>query len=403
MQKFDLFPGYRGRCLVLPALALLACLPACSKQGSDPGTPATPAASIANVTQERSTQAAVFHFQVSLDRAATQDVSIQYATVPGSAQAGKDFTTVSGTLHITAGSLTGTIDVPVSADSLRSPNKTFQVQLSNPQHCTLRTDHATGTIVDENGLYFPVDNTGYTGADSYPGYTLVWSDEFDGNQINSGNWGFDTGNSGWGNHELENYTNRKQNAFVSQGNLIIEARQEDLGGSSYTSARMLTKGKKAFQYGRVDIRARMPSGKGIWPALWMLGDNIDQAGWPACGEMDILELLGQQPDKIYGTLHWGATPAAHASKGNSYQLSGGSFDQQFHLYSLIWKQDSVQILVDDKPYLQVSRGDVTGAYPFNANFFFIFNVAVGGDWPGAPDGTTQFPQRMIVDYIRVYQ
>jgi beta-glucanase (GH16 family) len=388
---------------LLPVCCGAIILMACSKSGGSTTVQSLPAAGISNLSQERTSTAAVFHFQVLLDKTSDQPVTMQYATAAGTAQAGKDFTSVSGTLTIAAGKQSASIDVPVTGDSLRSPNKTFYVQLSNPQNCTLRTDKATGTIVDENGLYLPVENTGYTTAATYPGYSLVWSDEFDGTQINTANWSFETGNNGWGNNELENYTDRKQNAFVSDGNLVIEARQEQLGGSAYTSARMISKNKQVFKFGRIDIRAKLPAGKGIWPALWMLSNNIDQAGWPACGEMDILELLGQQPNKIYGTLHWGASPATHASKGDSYTLAGGSFDQQFHVYSLLWQQDSVKVLVDDVPYVQVKRADVAGNYPFNSDFFFIFNVAVGGNWPGAPDSNTSFPQRMIVDYVRVFQ
>src|SRR5205823_12635495 len=145
----------------------------------------------------------------------------------------------------------------------------------------------------------------------------------------------------------------------------------------------------------------LPKGKGVWPALWMLGNNISSVGWPACGEIDIMELLGQEPSKSYGTLHYGASPATHGSKGNAYSLSSGSFYDQFHVFSMEWKQDQTQLYVDNNLYLTVTKTDVgSSPYPFNAPFFFIFNVAVGGNWPGSPDANTGFPQRMIVDYIR---
>jgi len=166
---------------------------------------------------------------------------------------------------------------------------------------------------------------------------------------------------------------------------------------------MITKDKKIFKFGRIDIRAKMPIGKGIWPALWMLGNNIGSVGWPACGEMDILGLLWHEPAKIYGTMHWGANAASHGSKGSSYTLSSGSFDQQFHVYSLIWQQNDIRVLIDDQEFVHVTSADVAGNYPFNSNFFFIFNIAVGGNWPGSPDGTTPLPQRMVVDYVRVFQ
>jgi beta-glucanase (GH16 family) len=135
----------------------------------------------------------------------------------------------------------------------------------------------------------------------------------------------------------------------------------------------------------------------------MLGNNIDQVGWPACGEIDILEYLGHEVNKIYGTLHWGPSTAAHISKGNNYVLSSGGFDQQFHVYSLIWNQNEIKVLVDDLVFVNITSAEISGTNPFNSDFFFIFNVAVGGNWPGSPDNSTVFPQRMIVDYIRVFQ
>jgi beta-glucanase (GH16 family) len=336
--------------------------------------------------------------------ASSLDISVDYTTVAGTAAANKDFKPVSGTVTIPAGSLTGNISVEITGDSLRQANQTFSVQLSNPKNCTFIANQATGTIINANLLYFPVDSAGYSSPRSYAGYTLVWSDEFDSNQINQNNWSFETGNNnGWGNSELEYYTNSTNNAFVSQGNLIIEARQESNGGFAYTSARMKTENNQSFAYGRMDIRAMLPKGQGIWPALWMLGNNINTVNWPTCGEIDMMELLGQQPNKVYGTIHWGVNASSQQSIGTSYVLNSGSFDQQFHVYSLIWRQDSLNMYIDDQQFLGVPRNQVTSPYPFDKAFFFIFNIAVGGNWPGSPDGTTVFPQRMIVDYIRVFQ
>ena len=385
-------------------LASVMLFTGCGKKDSSGTTGATPSAGITDVSQERTTSSSVFHFSVSLSAPAKNAVSIHYATVAGSAVATADFIPVSGTLTIAANQQQAAIDVTVTGDSLRKDDQLFYVQLDNPQGCILQNNKATGTIINKNGLYFPVPNTGYSTPATYPGYTLTWGDEFNNPVINAGSWTFESGNNnGWGNNELEYYTDRTQNAFVSQGNLIIEARAESYSGANYTSTRMITKDKKIFKFGRIDIRAKMPKGKGIWPALWMLGNNIGTAGWPACGEMDILELLGHEPNKIYGTMHWGANVASHGSKGSSYTLSTGSFDQQFHVYSLIWQQNDIRVLVDDVDFVHVTSADVTGTYPFNSDFFFIFNIAVGGSWPGSPDGTTSFPQRMVVDYVRVFQ
>jgi beta-glucanase (GH16 family) len=336
-----------------------------------------------------------------LDKKSSSDVSFQYDTQGGTAKENVDFIPVSGVLTIPAGSQTGSIKVTVTGDSTRKATQSFSLVLSEPKNCTLPTAPINGTIRNDNGLYFPVDNNGYN-PPSPVGWTLVWSDEFSGKIINTNNWQFEIGNNnGWGNHEQEYYTNSTNNAFVSQGNLIIEARGEAIAGFNYSSTRMITKGKQSFKYGRVDIRAKLPQTKGIWPALWMLGDNIDTAGWPACGEIDMMELLGQEPNKVYGTLHWGASPAAHQSYGTNKVLSSGTFADSFHVYSMIWTSTSISLLIDDVSYFTMAT---TGPnLPFNSSFFFIFNIAVGGDWPGAPDSSTQLPQRMVVDYIRVFQ
>lgn len=381
-------------------------LQSCSKSGggydNNPSS-STPSASINNVSKDRATTNSVYEFQVTLSAAAKSDATIHYTTVDGTAKSGTDFTSATGTITIPAGETKATIDVTVTGDSLRKTNQLFYVQLDAPKNCTLKTSKGTATIVNENGLYFPVDNAGYTTADSYPGYTLAWADEFDGNAVNMSNWTYEQGGNGWGNNELENYTDRKQNSFVSNGNLIIEARAESYNGGQYTSARMITKSKKTFTYGRVDIRAKLPKTKGIWPALWMLGNNIDAVGWPACGEIDIMELLGQEPSKMYSTLHYGSSVATHGSFGTNYSLSGESFDEKFHVFSMDWEEDSIKMFVDNHQVFTCNKSVVGEPYPFNSDFFFIFNIAVGGNWPGSPDGSTVFPQRMIVDYIRVFQ
>jgi beta-glucanase (GH16 family) len=235
-------------------------------------------------------------------------------------------------------------------------------------------------------------------------YQLVWQDEFDGTQIDASSWGFDTGGEGWGNNELEYYTDRPENASVSGGNLVITARKEDYNGRAYTSARMITKGKRSFLYGRADIRAKLPKGQGIWPALWMLGQNIDEVGWPKCGEIDIMELLGHAPDTVYGTVHWGVSENELHSKGDRFVLQTGNFSDDFHVFSVLWEEDSLQILVDDYPYLTITKQEfAANEYPFDKPQYFLFNIAVGGDWPGSPDASTVFPQQMLVDYIRVFQ
>ncbi|HEV9035114.1 MAG TPA: family 16 glycosylhydrolase [Puia sp.] len=379
----------------------------CSKGdhgGGQPNTGSQPSVKVTDVTQARQTQASAFRFYIDLSAAGSQAVSVSYATSDGTAKAGVDYTAESGTITIPAGQTEVYVDVPVSGDSLRRANQTFSFALGTVTNAVVGTARAMGTILNTDLLYLPTDSTGYTTPASYPGRTLVWSDEFNGNALNTQDWNYEQGGSGWGNNELENYTNRTQNVFVSAGHLVIEARQESYGGNNYTSGRLTTQGKRSFTYGRIDIRAKLPVSKGMWPALWMLGSDISTVPWPGCGETDIMELIGTYPGRVTGSLHWQQSGGSEGTYNNNYNLNTGDFSQQFHVYSIIWQKDSVQFLVDDQPYVNGGASDVTsGTYPFNSPFFFIFNVAVGGNWPGPPDGTTVFPQRMFVDYVRVFQ
>jgi beta-glucanase (GH16 family) len=238
----------------------------------------------------------------------------------------------------------------------------------------------------------------------YPGYRLVWRDEFSGSELGANDWNYETGGSGWGNNELEYYTTGNKNAYLLNGDLVIEAKKEDMGNRNYTSARITTAGKHEFQYGRIDIRAKLPVQTGMWPALWMLGNDISAKGWPLCGEIDIMELIGKNPKEVVGSFHWKNDDLTEGTLNNRYDLTQGDFSQDFHVYSLIWEKDQYQILIDNNAYVTAKSSDIKATYnPFNHPFFLIFNVAVGGDWPGSPDNTTQFPQKMLVDYVRVYQ
>jgi len=251
-----------------------------------------------------------------------------------------------------------------------------------------------------------VNDKGFSTPKSYNGYQLIWADEFEQDAVDSTSWTFEigTGGSGWGNNELQYYTARPENVRTQDGYLVITAKKEQYNGSAYTSTRMITKNKKVFTFGRIDIRAKLPEGQGIWPAFWMLGNNIDSVGWPASGEIDIMEMIGHLPATVHGTLHWGADHTRHTSKGGSTQLPSGKLGDEFHVYSLIWKKDSLEVLLDNKAYFAATRNDIQpGPYPFNDPHFLLFNMAVGGNWPGSPDSTTVFPQHLVVDYVRVFQ
>jgi len=245
----------------------------------------------------------------------------------------------------------------------------------------------------------PLDS-GYFSPLAYDGYNLVWQDEFNGSSVDMANWTFETGGE-WFNNELQYY--RTENTTVAEGVLTIEARKEDFGGHSYTSSRMITQNKKTFKYGRVDIRALLPEGQGIWPALWTLGNNIGSVGWPACGEMDIMEMIGGsgRENTVHSTMHWDDVNG-HASYGLSYTSTGKNFHEKYHVFSIIWDENQIRSYVDNQQYFTI---DITPAAlsEFHLAHFFIFNVAVGGTWPGNPDATTKFPTQMKVDYIRVFQ
>ncbi len=244
-----------------------------------------------------------------------------------------------------------------------------------------------------------------TNNDSYTpgtGYNLIWSDEFNDNAIDLSKWSYETKATGWSqswNNELQNYTDNGTggpNAFITNGMLVIKAIKVNNSNTydSYTSARMVTKGKFSFQYGKIAARIALPYGKGIWPAFWMLGNNYT---WPASGEIDIMEQLGHESNKVYGTVHW--DDGGHKYYGTNTLISN---PLEFHIYEAEWTSNQIKIGVDGNFYFTF---DITGATKteFHQPYYILLNLAVGGNWPGYPDATTVFPQYMFVDWVRVYQ
>jgi len=235
---------------------------------------------------------------------------------------------------------------------------------------------------------------------------LVWSDEFDGaanTSPNGNNWGFDTGAGGWGNNELENYTSRTSNARLNgQGQLEIVARAESFNGSSFTSARLNTAGRFTQRYGRFEARIKLPAGNGLWPAFWSLGDNIGSAGWPTCGELDIMEVVRDF------TVNHGSAHGPGYSGGNpltgTFQLPSGSFADDFHIFAIEWQPNEVRWIVDNTVYERRTPADLPPGttWVYDHPFFLLLNLAVGGNFPGPPDASTRFPATMTVDYVRVY-
>jgi beta-glucanase (GH16 family) len=244
-------------------------------------------------------------------------------------------------------------------------------------------------------------------------WMLTWSDEFDGpdqSRPDQSRWAYDIGGGGWGNQELETYTNRVENAAIEQGALVITARAERYTGPDgiardYTSARLKTQGHFTQTYGRFEARIQIPRGQGLWPAFWMLGSDIGTTGWPTCGEIDIMENIGREPNTVHGTFHGPGYSGAGGIGSPFVSPDGKPFADGYHLYAVEWEPGEVRWYVDDHLYETRKPSDLPGGarWVFDHDFFLIMNVAVGGGWPGNPDGTSVFPQRMRVDYVRIYR
>ncbi|MDT7543109.1 MAG: hypothetical protein QOE33_3013 [Acidobacteriota bacterium] len=248
-------------------------------------------------------------------------------------------------------------------------------------------------------------------------WRLVWSDEFNGTKgtgVDRARWGAEIGGSGWGNRELEYYTDDTKNAYLDgRGHLVIEAYKETLppefkcwyGQCRYTSARLSTKKKFTQAHGRFETRMKLPAGQGVWPAFWLLGDDIDSTGWPSCGEIDIMENIGREPSRVHGTIHGPGYSGANGI-GAPYTLSGGRrFADDYHTFAVEWEPQEIRWYVDGELYETRKATDLpAGAkWVYDHPFFVILNLAVGGNWPGDPDATTSMPQMMSVDYVRIYE
>ena len=244
------------------------------------------------------------------------------------------------------------------------------------------------------------------------GWTLRWSDEFeaaDGTRPDPARWTHDLGGGGWGNEELQTYTDRPENAAVRGGALVVTARAERFTGQDgiardYTSARLKTKDRFAQTHGRFEARIQLPRGPGLWPAFWMLGVDIDSAGWPACGEIDIMENIGREPTTIHGTLHGPGYSGSAGLSTSTQSPNGVPFADGYHVYAVEWEPQEIRWYVDGVQYAAKRPADLpSGArWVFDHDHFLLLNVAVGGRWPGSPDSSTRFPQEMKIDYVRVY-
>lgn len=291
----------------------------------------------------------------------------------------------------------------------RHSGLSFDVSGGSMDNSARIVQYPAGNGTNQHFWFDSVAGGGTTGGGTTTGWKLVWSDEFDGNGVDGNKWTQETGGSGWGNNELEYYTDNGQNASVSGGNLTITATPQNAsskscwyGACQYTSARLITKGKFNFTYGKAEVRVKVPAGQGLWPAFWMLGANIDSAGWPTCGEVDIMEMIGSQPGVNHGSMH-GPGYSGNTPETATYTLPGGaSFADAFHTFGVEWETNVVRFYVDGNLYQTRTPADLPAGtkWVYDHPFFLLLNVAVGGAWPGNPN--TTFPKQMVVDYVRVY-
>lgn len=336
---------------------------------------------------------------VRLSGPSDKTITLRWETQEKTARNSEDFEAVANQiLTFNPGETQKNISITIFGDQLFEMDDMFEIHFKDVQFATLENTFTKVIILNDDTFEPDSDENGTITPDNYPLFDLIWNDEFNATNINTNNWGYNTGAGGWGNNELQTYTSSAQNSFIENGKLHIRATKTN---DNYFSARLLTQGKQEFLYGRIDIRAKMPYGQGIWPALWMLGANFPQVGWPRCGEIDIMEYLGHEQSKVHGTVHY--FNSGHRSNTAHYNNPGGqSFHDSFHVFTIVWQENAIRWYVDYNLFHEVKDTEVAFE-AFTKPHFFIFNLAVGGNWPGYPNANTVFPQEMIVDYVRVFQ
>ncbi|HLF33144.1 MAG TPA: family 16 glycosylhydrolase [Cyclobacteriaceae bacterium] len=380
------------------SLAALMLLYSCDKNNETPDLPAisVPWFSIDEGDVDHRTS----EIEIELSHASANTIQLTWSTQDSSAHAGVDYVEVTGaTVTFEPGETSKLIRVEILSDTIMEFTEHFIVAFEADDHAELTFPNTIITIQDTDRKNTQVKSDGYDVQKDYPGFKVEWEDNFDGSKLNDADWNYELGGGGWGNNELEIYTSDPQNVYAENGILTIRAIDE---GSKYTSARLTTQNKRVFKFGLIEIKAKLPEGQGIWPALWMLGTNISSIGWPGCGEIDIMELVGHLPGQVHGTAHYNSN--GHQYSGNSYALGiPDTFSKKYHVFSILWENDRIAWYVDYQLFYEITSEMTGSSWPFNNSFFFIFNLAVGGNWPGYPDETTIFPQSMLIDYIRVYK
>ena len=247
-------------------------------------------------------------------------------------------------------------------------------------------------------------NNGFKSPKDRAGWSLIWTDEFSGPEVDTTKWTHEVNGSGGGNNELQYYTNSKANSYIKDDFLVIKAIKENYKGKFYTSGRLRTIKKADWTYGRFDIRAKTPVQQGVWPAIWMLPTDYVYGTWPQSGEIDIMESIGSHPKTLVGTIHYGQPWPKNQHIGADHILTEGDLSTQFHVFSVEWEPNEIRWYMDDVLYSTKTPKDLEPEHwPFDQNFHMLLNLAIGGEWPGPPDETTTFPKYMFVDYVRVYK
>ena len=370
--------------------------------------PSLPDLSIRNSSMTESAGNSFMEFEVVATGSVEQPIQFSYQVQGITAEPEVDYSPEQGTLEIAMGTTTGIIAVEILADELNEVDEKLAVRISNVSNANLKDTVAIGIIRDDDDpILSEQDSSGYQTSETHYGYEIAWADEFDGEEPDPTIYNYNLGDGcpslcGWGNAEQQWYTDDSLNIHLADGKMIITATEQTAG--TFQSARVNTQENVEFTFGRIDIRAKLPRGQGIRPVFWMLGSDIDAVGWPACGEINIMDLAGHEPNTIYGTAHWGDIGQTFSNNSTSTYTISEAFSEQFHVFTLIWEQDEIVWYLDETKFKTLTPADLQGErYPFNQPFFFLFNIAVGGAWPGSPDNTTVFPQSMEIDYVRVFQ
>lgn len=333
-----------------------------------------------------------------------EEITIDYRPTGITAEENVDFEGGSGSIVLAPGVRSAEIVIPLINDDIKEIDEKLEIVIFNATNAVIDDELASATITDDDVSVY--DQDGYTTPNSFYGYEMAWQDEYEGQELSSDDYNYEMGDGcpnicGWGNNELQFYTSDAENVFLEDGKLIIKTAIKD---GQFRSGRLTTKDKKEFKYGRIDIRAKITKGQGLWPAIWMLGKNIDEVGWPACGEIDIMENVGHVTRTCYGTAHWGPQGRGFSTYVTGEYSIRDEYADAFHVFTIVWTENNIDWYIDENKFHTVSPSITRDEqYRFNQEFFLILNVAVGGNWPGNPDDSTVFPQQMEIDYIRVFQ